>query len=68
VLTRQEGDRKNLETQKAEILESLRSREAEKLLRSYLKQVREEAGVRVNEKLLESFLPEAESSSRGTQS
>lgn len=68
VLTRQEGDRKNLETQKAEILESLRSREGEKLLRSYLKQVRAEAGIRVNEKLLESFLPQEEGAGRGRQS
>lgn len=58
VLSRQEADPKILEAQKAEILDSLRTREAEKLMRSTLKQVRDDARVRVNEKLLESFLPE----------
>jgi len=65
VLTKQEADRKNLTTQKTEILESLRSREADRLMRSYLKRVREESEIFVNEKLLESFLPEEGGSRRG---
>jgi len=65
VLTRKEADRKTLETQRAEILETLRSREAERLLRSYLRQLRADYEVQVNEELLESFLPQEEGARRG---
>jgi hypothetical protein len=60
VLTRQQADPKNLETQKAEIVETLRSKEAERLIRSYLQQLRADRDIRVNEALLEEWLPAEE--------
>jgi peptidyl-prolyl cis-trans isomerase D len=64
VLTRQHADPKALESQKAQIVETLRSREAEKLVRSYLQQLRADQRIQVNEQLLESFLPEEEGTPR----
>ncbi|MFN2386097.1 MAG: SurA N-terminal domain-containing protein [Thermoanaerobaculia bacterium] len=64
VLTRQQADPSTLETQKGEILETLRSKEAERLVRSYLQQLRADQRVQVNEQLLESWLPEEEGTPR----
>jgi hypothetical protein len=58
VLTRTSPDPKTLETQRADILDSLRTREADRLIRSALQQMRTEKKVEVNEELLKSFLPE----------
>ena len=58
VLTRKTGDPKAFETQKAELRESIRAREGEKLLRSSLQQLRADRKIFVNEELLKSFLPE----------
>jgi peptidyl-prolyl cis-trans isomerase D len=58
VLTRTEADRSAFQKQKDELRESIRSREADRLIRAYLKQVRSERKVEVNERLLASFLPE----------
>ena len=55
VLTRTEGDRNAFQTQKAELAESLRSREAERLTRAYLAQERAARKIEVNEALLSSF-------------
>lgn len=60
VLTRQQADPKTLETQKAEIVQTLRAREAERLVRSYLRQLRTDRRVEVNQQLLQSWLPEEE--------
>ena len=56
VLTRKEGDRKEFETQKAELAESIRSREAERLTRAYLSEQRAARKIEVNEALLSSFI------------
>lgn len=64
VLTRQQADPRTLETQKAEILETLRSKEAERLVRSYLQQLRADQRIQVNEQLLQSWLPEEEGTPR----
>jgi peptidyl-prolyl cis-trans isomerase D len=58
VLTRTSPDPKTLETQRADILDSLRTREADRLIRSALQQMRTEKKVEVNEELLKSFLPD----------
>lgn len=58
VLTRKEGNRDALQAQKEELRESLRTREAERLTRSYLTQLRAERKVQVNETLLTSFMRE----------
>jgi peptidyl-prolyl cis-trans isomerase D len=56
VLTRTEGSRETLATQKEELRDTIRSREAERLTRAYLQQLRSEQKVEVNEALLSSFL------------
>jgi peptidyl-prolyl cis-trans isomerase D len=58
VLTRTEGSREALATQKEELRDSIRSREAERLTRAYLLKMRAEEKVEVNEALLSSFLRE----------
>jgi peptidyl-prolyl cis-trans isomerase D len=65
VLTRTSADPKIFDTQKAEILDSLRTREADRLLRAELARMRAERKVQVNEDLLKSFLPEQGASRRG---
>jgi peptidyl-prolyl cis-trans isomerase D len=60
VLTRKHADPKELETQKAEIVDTLRSKEADRLIRSYLQQLRADRDIRVNEALLEEWLPAEE--------
>ncbi|MFY9551998.1 MAG: SurA N-terminal domain-containing protein [Thermoanaerobaculia bacterium] len=64
VLTRTEGDRNAFQTQKAELAESLRSREAERLTRAYLADERAARKVEVNERLLASFMRESGSGRR----
>ena len=55
VLVRSEGDRNAFQTQKAELADSLRTREAERLTRAYLAQERAARKVEVNEAMLSSF-------------
>lgn len=58
VLTRTAAEPSALEKQRAELADSIRAREAERLMRSYLQQLRADRKVRVNEELLQTFLPE----------
>ncbi|MEO8431691.1 MAG: SurA N-terminal domain-containing protein [Acidobacteriota bacterium] len=58
VLTRTTAEPATLAAQKDDIVETLRSREKDRLLRSYLLQQRTERKVEVNEEALKSFLPE----------
>jgi peptidyl-prolyl cis-trans isomerase D len=55
VLTRTEASRDALDAQKAELRDTIRSREAERLTRAYLRQMRSERKVEVNEALLSRF-------------
>lgn len=64
VLTRTSAEPSQLTTQKQEIVDGLRQKEADRLLRSYLLQMRAEKRVDVNEELLKSFLPEPGSARR----
>jgi peptidyl-prolyl cis-trans isomerase D len=57
VLTKTMPDTKALDSQRAEILDTLKSREADRLIRSALQQMRADKKVEVNEELLKSFLP-----------
>jgi peptidyl-prolyl cis-trans isomerase D len=63
VLTRTEGSRDALAAQKEELRDTIRSREAERLTRAYLQQMRAQQKVEVNEALLSSFLRDAGSRS-----
>jgi len=63
VLTRTEGSREALASQKEELRNTIRSREAERLTRSYLQQMRADAKVEVNEPLLSSFMRDTASRS-----
>ena len=65
VVTRTVADPKTFETQKAEILETLRSREADRLLRAELLRMRVERKIEVNDTVLKSFLPEQAAPRRG---
>ena len=56
VLTRSQGNPGTFEAQKEQLRESIRSREADRLTRSYLQQMRAARNVEVNEDLLASFL------------
>ena len=56
VLTRTEGDRGTFEAQKEQLRESIRSREADRLTRAYLQQLRASRKVEINEQLLASFM------------
>ncbi len=55
VLSRTEASRDALATQKEELRDTIRSREAERLTRAYLQRMRAEQKVEVNEALLSSF-------------
>ena len=59
------ADPKTFDTQKPEILETLRSREADRLLRAELAQMRTDRKIQVNETVLKSFLPEQAAPRRG---
>jgi peptidyl-prolyl cis-trans isomerase D len=65
VVKRTVADPKTFDTQKAEILETLRSREADRLLRAELAQMRIDRKIQVNETVLKSFLPEQAAPRRG---
>ncbi len=56
VLTRTEGDKTTFEAQKDQLRDSIRTREADRLTRAYLQQMRTERQVEVNEPLLATFL------------
>jgi peptidyl-prolyl cis-trans isomerase D len=58
VLTRTEGDRATFAVQKEQLRDSLRGKEAERLTRSYLQQMRSERKIEVNEPVLASFMKE----------
>ncbi len=64
VLTRTEGSRTTFEAQKEQLRDSIRSREAERLTRAYLQQLRASRKIEVNEQLLASFLRETGSGRR----
>jgi peptidyl-prolyl cis-trans isomerase D len=64
VLTRSSAEPSLMTAQRQEILDSLRQKEAERLLRSYLQQLRTEKRVEVNEDILKSYLPEPGSGRR----
>jgi parvulin-like peptidyl-prolyl isomerase len=68
VLTVKQASRDAMQAQKEELRESLRSKEAERLTRSYLAQMRAERKVQVNEALLASFMREGGSRSGGRRS
>jgi len=61
VLSLTTPDPKALQAQRPEILDTLRSREADRLMRASLAQLRAEKKVEINEELLKSFLPEGNS-------
>jgi peptidyl-prolyl cis-trans isomerase D len=58
VLTKTTADPAALAAQKDEILDTIRTRERDRFLRSYLLQLRGERKVQVNEDTLKTFLPE----------
>jgi peptidyl-prolyl cis-trans isomerase D len=64
VLTRTPFDQKQFETQKAELVETLRAKEADRLLRAYTRQMRAERKIEINEELLKSILPESSGTTR----
>ena len=65
VVNRTSGDAKALDTQKAELADTLRARQADRLLRASIQQMRADRKVTVNEELLKSFLPEPGAARRG---
>jgi peptidyl-prolyl cis-trans isomerase D len=58
VLTRTQADPAAFEAQKAQLAESLRAKEAERLIRSVIQQMRADRKIEVNEEVLSSFLPQ----------
>ncbi len=64
VLTRTEGDRASFAAQKEQLRDSIRGKEAERLTRSYLQQMRSERKIEVNEPVLASFMKETGGSGR----
>jgi peptidyl-prolyl cis-trans isomerase D len=65
VVNRTTADPKAFEAQKTEILDNLRAREADRLLRAELTRMKADRKIQVNEELLKTFLPEQGSSRRG---
>ncbi len=59
VITRTQADPAAFESQKAQLAESLRAQEAERLIRSVIQQMRSDRKIEVNQELLDSFLPAA---------
>jgi peptidyl-prolyl cis-trans isomerase D len=57
VLTRTQADPAAFDTQKTELAESLRAKEAERLIRAIVAQMRADRKIEVNEEVLSSFLP-----------
>ncbi len=64
VLTRTEANKTTFEAQKDQLRDSIRTREADRLSRAYLQQVRTTRRVEVNEPLLASFLRDTGSNRR----
>jgi peptidyl-prolyl cis-trans isomerase D len=58
VLTRTQANPAAFETQKGPLAESLRAKEAERLIRAVIAQMRADRKIEVNEDLLSSFLPQ----------
>ena len=65
VLTKTTAEPGALAAQKEEILDTLRTRERDRLMRSYLQQLRADRKVEINEEILKSFLPEPGNAPRG---
>ena len=65
VLNRTTADPGALAAQREEIVDTIRTRERDRLMRSYLQQLRADRKVEVNEDILKSFLPEPGNASRG---
>ena len=63
VLTRTEGDRTAFAAQKDQLRETLRQKEADRLTRAYLQQLRAERKIEVNEALLASYARESQGGS-----
>jgi len=59
VLARTQADPATYETQKAALADSLRAREAERLIRAVTLQMREDRKIEINEELLNTLLPPA---------
>jgi hypothetical protein len=57
VHTRTQADPAAFETQKIELAESLRAKEADRLIRAIVAQMRADRKIEVNEEVLNSFLP-----------
>ena len=57
VLTRTQADPSAFATQKAQLADSLRAKEAERLIRSVSQQMRADRKIQINEEVLSSFLP-----------
>jgi peptidyl-prolyl cis-trans isomerase D len=58
VISRKAPDPSLFEAQKSEIVESLRRKEAERLIRAYLQARRVETGVKIDDAFLQEYLPE----------
>lgn len=65
VVNRTTADPKAFDAQKNEIVDTLRAREADRLLRAELTRMRADRKIQVNEELLKTFLPEQGASRRG---
>jgi peptidyl-prolyl cis-trans isomerase D len=65
VLTRTQADPAAFETQKGQLAESLRAKEAERLIRAVVAQMRADRKIEVNEDVLNSFLPQQGQPRRG---
>ncbi|HEX9304290.1 MAG TPA: peptidyl-prolyl cis-trans isomerase [Thermoanaerobaculia bacterium] len=65
VLTRAEGDLSAFAVQRAQLTEALRAKEAERLIRAVVAQMRADRKIEINEELLNSFLPAQQRTRRG---
>ena len=65
VLTRAEGNPSAFATQKAQLTDTLRGKEAERLIRAVVAQMRADRKIEINEELLNSFLPAQQKTRRG---
>jgi hypothetical protein len=65
VLTRAEGNPSAFATQRAQLTDALRAKEAERLIRAVVVQMRADRKIEINEELLNSFLPAQQRTRRG---
>ena len=65
VVNKTTADPKTFDTQKNDILDSLRAKEADRLLRAELTRMRADRKIQINEDLLKTFLPEQGAQPRG---